>query len=101
MLVLSRKRQESVVIGGVDGFHRLLKVTVLGVHGTNVKLGFEVDTDIPVHRLEVWEQIQSGGQRTMPESSAGGANEELSGEDGGGPPDTTPREDLCREMPTR
>ena len=31
MLVLSRKNQESVVIGGADGFHRLLKVTVLGI----------------------------------------------------------------------
>ena len=30
MLVLSRKNQESVVIGGADGIHRLMKVTVLG-----------------------------------------------------------------------
>ena len=57
MLVLSRKNQESVVIGESDGFHRLLKVTVLGIQGTNVKLGFEVDSDIPVHRSEVWERI--------------------------------------------
>lgn len=59
MLVLSRKNQESVVIGGADGLHRLLKVTVLGIHGKNVKLGFEVDTDIPVHRSEVWERIRT------------------------------------------
>ena len=59
MLVLSRKKQESVVIGGSDGFHRLLKVTVLGIHGANVKLGFEVDPDVPVHRSEVWERIQA------------------------------------------
>ena len=58
MLVLSRKNRESVVIGGSDGFHRLLKVTVLGIRGTNVKLGFEVDDDIPVHRSEVWERIR-------------------------------------------
>jgi carbon storage regulator len=57
MLVLSRKNRESVVIGGADGFHRLFKVTVLGIHGTNVKLGFEVDADVPVHRSEVWERI--------------------------------------------
>mgnify|MGYP000063657465 CR=1 FL=1 len=31
MLVLSRKSRESVVIGGSDGLHRLLKVTVLDV----------------------------------------------------------------------
>jgi carbon storage regulator len=60
MLVLSRKSRESVVVGGSDGFHRLLKVTVLGIKGTNVKLGFEVDGDVPVHRSEVWERIQAG-----------------------------------------
>lgn len=59
MLVLSRKNQESVVIGGSDGLHRLLKVTVLGIRGAIVKLGFEVDPDVPVHRLEVWERIQA------------------------------------------
>ena len=55
MLVLSRKNRESVVIGGDDGLHRLLKVTVLEIRGTNVRLGFEVDTDVPVHRSEVCE----------------------------------------------
>ena len=62
MLVLSRKNRESVVVGGADGFHRLLKVTVLEIQGTNVKLGFEVDADVPVHRSEVWERITRGGQ---------------------------------------
>ena len=59
MLVLSRKNRESVVVGGADGFHRLLKVTVLDIHGANVKLGFEVDAGVPVHRLEVWERIHA------------------------------------------
>ena len=66
MLVLSRKSRESVVIGGADGFHRLLKVTVLGIHGTNVKLGFEVDANIPIHRAEVWERIRADGQADGP-----------------------------------
>jgi len=57
MLVLSRRSRESVVIGGSDDFQRLFKVTVLDIRGTNVKLGFEVDRDIPVHRTEVWERI--------------------------------------------
>ncbi len=61
MLVLSRKNRESVVIGGSDGVHRLVKVTVLGIQGTNVKLGFEADADVPVHRAEVWERINAGG----------------------------------------
>jgi carbon storage regulator len=62
MLVLSRKSQESVVIGGSDGLNRLLKVTVLGIKGANVKLGFEADPDVPVHRSEVWERINGNGQ---------------------------------------
>ena len=60
MLVLSRKNQESVVVGGSDGFHRLFRVKVLDIRGANVKLGFEVDDDVPVHRSEVWERIQAG-----------------------------------------
>ena len=62
MLVLSRRSRESVVIGGADGLHRLLKVTVLEIRGTHVKLGFEVDEDVPVHRSELWERIQAGQQ---------------------------------------
>ena len=64
MLVLSRKNQESVVVGGTDGFRRLLKVTVLGIRGTNVKLGFEVDAGVPVHRSEVWERINAEAGQT-------------------------------------
>ena len=62
MLVLSRKHRESVVVGGPNGAERLLKVTVLGIRGLNVKLGFEVDPDVPVHRTEVWERIRASGQ---------------------------------------
>ena len=71
MLVLSRKSRESVVVGGADGFHRLLKVTVLDISGAKVRLGFEVDADVPVHRLEVWERIRaSGEQDRLPEGPA-------------------------------
>ncbi|NMC19096.1 MAG: carbon storage regulator [Thermogutta sp.] len=77
MLVLSRKNRQSVVVGGSDGFQRLLKVTVLGIQGTTVKLGFEVDPDVPVHRSEVWERLQAGGQREGPESSPPAANQEM------------------------
>ena len=50
MLVLSRKSRESVVVSGDDGIRRLLKVTVLGIQGESVKLGFEVDADASVRR---------------------------------------------------
>jgi carbon storage regulator len=59
MLVLSRKSQESVVVGGADRFERMLKVTVLGIKGGTVRLGFEAAAEVPVHRLEVWERIHA------------------------------------------
>lgn len=59
MLVLSRKSQESVVIGGVSDGQHLAKVTVLEVRGGTVRLGFEVHTSVPVHRLEVWQRLQA------------------------------------------
>ena len=60
MLVLTRKNQETVVVGGSDGFACLLKVTVLRIKCGSVVLGFDVAADVPVHRLEVWERIQAG-----------------------------------------
>jgi carbon storage regulator CsrA len=60
MLVLSRRSREAVVVGGSNGFQQLLKVTVLSISGDRVKLGFDVDSSIPIHRLEVWERIQNG-----------------------------------------
>ena len=57
MLVLSRKRQESVVVGASSGVTPLLKVTVIEIIGRTVRLGFEAPVDVPVHRWEVWEKI--------------------------------------------
>jgi sRNA-binding carbon storage regulator CsrA len=33
---------------------------VLEIRATQVKLGFEVDPDVPVHRSEVWERVRAG-----------------------------------------
>lgn len=68
MLVLSRKCRESVVVGGTQGFARLLKVTVLEINGTRVRLGFEVDSNVPVNRFEVWERIQAEALPGNPQS---------------------------------
>ena len=56
MLVLSRKNRESVVVNGTDGFDRKIIVTVLDIKRGKVRLGFEADADVPVHRMEVWER---------------------------------------------
>ena len=59
MLVLSRKPLEAVVVGGADAVESLLKVTVLEIKHGSVRLGFEAAADVPVHRWEIWERIQS------------------------------------------
>lgn len=60
MLVLSRKSRESVVVGGAARFPQFMKVTVLEISGGKVRLGFEGDAEMPVHRWEVWQRIQAG-----------------------------------------
>lgn len=60
MLVLSRKSQEAVAVGGSGGLEPMLKVTVLEICRGNVKLGFEADATVPVHRWEVWQRIRAG-----------------------------------------
>ena len=66
MLVLSRKSQQSVVVGGCDGLDPVVKVTVLEIRGGRVRLGFEVDAGVPVHRLEVWERARAGDRTDGP-----------------------------------
>ncbi len=53
MLVLSRKAEQSVLIGND------VIVTVLGVEGDRVKLGIEAPRSVTVLRLEVFEQLRS------------------------------------------
>jgi carbon storage regulator CsrA len=60
MLVLTRKNQEAVVVGGLDCPERMLKVTVLEITSGKVRLGFEVDASVPVHRWEIWQRIRAG-----------------------------------------
>ena len=60
MLVLTRKCQEVIVVGGDDGAQPLLKITVLSIENGKVRLGFEAAKAIAVHRLEVWERIRAG-----------------------------------------
>ena len=52
MLVLSRQRDESIIIG--DN----IIITIGDIRGDKVRLGIEAPTEIPVHRQEVYEAIQ-------------------------------------------
>ena len=52
MLVLSRQRDESIIIGD----H--IVITVVDIRGDKVRLGIEAPKEVPVHRQEVYEAIQ-------------------------------------------
>lgn len=66
MLVLTRKIEQSIAVGGATGFERLIKITVLSIGHGNVRLGIEADPSVPVHRWEVWERILAEGQAEVP-----------------------------------
>ena len=51
MLVLSRKKNESIVINND------IVITVVEIRGDKVRLGIEAPKDVPVHRQEVYEAI--------------------------------------------
>ncbi len=58
MLILTRRIGESVFIG------EEVRMTVLGVRGTQVRIGINAPKDIPVHREEIYYRIkneQGGG----------------------------------------
>jgi carbon storage regulator CsrA len=60
MLVLTRKNRESVVIGRPGEMEIALEITVLEIEGGRVRLGFEADNKMPIHRREVWDRICHG-----------------------------------------
>ena len=60
MLVLTRKNRESVVIGQPGEMQIALEITILEIEGGRVRLGFEADNMLPIHRREVWDRICNG-----------------------------------------
>lgn len=59
MLVLSRKRNERIVI--CRGGEVLATVTLVEVRADKARLGFEADQAIAIHREEVYRRIQEDG----------------------------------------
>jgi len=52
MLVLSRQRDESIIIGDD------IQITVVDIRGDKVRLGITAPPHIPVHRREIYEAIR-------------------------------------------
>jgi carbon storage regulator len=59
MLVLARKLNQNIVIDGQ------IVVKVLRVERDVVKLGIQAPTSIPVHRQEVYEEIQRNNRAAL------------------------------------
>jgi carbon storage regulator len=63
MLVLSRQRDESIVIGDS------IVITIVDIRGDKVRLGIEAPAEVPVHRQEVYEAIQRDSRKAEPPQS--------------------------------
>ena len=59
MLVLTRKSDEVIVVGGFEASERKIRITVVAIKNGHVRLGIEADADVPVNRFEVWERMAS------------------------------------------
>ena len=52
MLVLSRKKDEKIIIGDS------ISIMVVDIRGDKVRLGIDAPRDVPVHRQEVYDAIK-------------------------------------------
>ena len=59
MLILSRKIGESIVIDG------RIHVKIVRLDGDTIKLGIDAPMEVPVHRQEVYDEIQRNNQEAL------------------------------------
>ncbi|UCD63416.1 MAG: carbon storage regulator CsrA [Candidatus Zixiibacteriota bacterium] len=57
MLILTRKLGESINIG------EDIKISVLGIHGRQVRIGIDAPLDVVVHREEIYVKIQEENRK--------------------------------------
>jgi carbon storage regulator len=65
MLILSRKTNESIVIDG------RITVKIVRLDGDVVKIGIEAPKDVPVHRQEVYDEIQRNNRQALTTKTQG------------------------------
>lgn len=64
MLILSRKPGESIVVDG------RITVKIMRLEGDVVKLGIDAPREVPVHRQEVYDEIQRNNREALTEPRA-------------------------------
>jgi carbon storage regulator len=72
MLVLSRQRDETIMIGDE------IEITVVDIRGDKVRLGITAPTRIAVHRKEVYDAIRQENEQAARISLGGGVGADLS-----------------------
>jgi len=73
MLVLSRQKDESIMIGDD------VEITIVDVRGDKVRLGITAPKSIPVHRREIYDAIQREKAQKESQTHAGDNNEPATG----------------------
>lgn len=72
MLVLSRKKNESIVINDD------ITIVVVEIRGDKVRLGVEAPKEVPVHRREVFDAIRrseaAAAQKSPPQPESAGSS---------------------------
>lgn len=68
MLVLSRKKNESIVINDD------ITIVVVEIRGDKVRLGVEAPKEVPVHRREVYDAIKRGIEDPSTSTEGGAAD---------------------------
>ena len=63
MLVLTRKSEESVIVGSN------IEIKILGIRGDQVSLGFKAPDEVSIYRKEVYEAIQKENLQAVQRSS--------------------------------
>lgn len=62
MLVLSRKKNESIIVGSGPN---AVTIMVVEIRGDKVRLGIEAPKDVSVHRREVYDAIQEMNKNSV------------------------------------
>ena len=79
MLVLSRKKNESIVINND------ITIVVVDIRGDKVRLGVEAPKEVPVHRREVFDLIKQNEAKALEEATrAEATSEEATSEEASG-----------------